>query len=125
MSNHAGVVSCQNAPHYQWGRDASGWHLLNTDQLSVIEERVSAGDREQRHYHRHAQQFFYVLQGVATLELEGRLLTLTAGEGVHVPARCAHQLINNELAELRFLVISNPRSHGDRAAAPPVGSERN
>lgn len=107
-------ASIKNAEKYSWGANSIGWHLLNDHRLSVIEELVPPGDGEQRHYHRQAQQFFYVLQGAATIEMEGQIFDLSAREGLHVPARCSHQLFNNGPTDLRFLVISSPRSHGDR-----------
>ncbi len=34
--------------------------------------------------------------------------------GIHVPAKTPRQLMNNSPENLRFLVISQPMSHGDR-----------
>ncbi len=103
-----------NARHYVWGNGCDGWHLLDRDDLSVIEERVPPGAAEARHLHAQARQFFYVLVGEATLEVEGQVHQLRAGEGLHVPPGAAHQLRNEGNMEIRFLVISAPRSHGDR-----------
>ena len=106
--------SIGNARHYVWGNGCDGWHLLDRDDLSVIEERVTPGAAEERHRHVQARQFFYVLVGEATLELEGEIHRLRAGEGLHVPPGATHQLRNEGNMEIRFLVISAPRSHGDR-----------
>ena len=106
--------SIGNARHYVWGNGCDGWHLLDRDDLSVIEERVPPGAAEERHRHVQARQFFYVLVGEATLELEGEIHRLRAGEGLHVPPGATHQLRNEGNMEIRFLVISAPRSHGDR-----------
>lgn len=108
------TVSTANAAHYVWGRQCDGWHLLAGDDLSVIEERMPPGSSEVRHRHAHARQFFYVLDGTATLELDGVAHRLDAGHGLHVPPGAAHQMRNDSTAELHFLVISSPRSHGDR-----------
>ncbi len=108
------VVSTENADHYRWGSEADGWHLLATESLSVIEERVPAGGRESRHYHSLSQQFFYILSGEAEMELAGEVLSLAAGNGIHVAAGVPHRFMNNSDSEVRFLVISQPRSHGDR-----------
>jgi quercetin dioxygenase-like cupin family protein len=112
------VVGAGNAEHYRWGRGCDGWHLLAGDDLSIIEERMPAGTAEQRHRHVHARQFFYVLEGEAVLELEGTPHLLRRGEGLHVPPGAAHQMRNDSGAATRFLVVSAPRSHGDRVAAP-------
>jgi mannose-6-phosphate isomerase-like protein (cupin superfamily) len=111
------VLSRQNARHYEWGSGCDGWHLHEGEDLSVIEERVPPGAAETRHRHRRARQFFYVLSGEARLELEGREHRLGPGEGLHVAPGAAHQLCNQGPAELRFLVISAPPSHGDREVA--------
>lgn len=111
------VISRKNAEHYRWGDACDGWHLLADDALSVIEECMPPGATEQRHRHARARQFFYVLEGEAVLELDGRRHSLHHGEGLHVPSGVAHQMRNESACTVRFLVISSPRSHGDRILA--------
>ncbi|MBB6183943.1 cupin domain-containing protein [Oleiagrimonas soli] len=115
MSKRApGVIDARTAPHYRWGEVCDGWHLLAGDDLSVIEERVPPGASETRHRHTRARQFFYVLEGEATMELEGVEHVLRAGQGLHVPPGATHCLRNASEAAVRFLVVSAPKSHGDR-----------
>jgi quercetin dioxygenase-like cupin family protein len=111
-------ATIDTARHYVWGDVCDGWHLLEGDDLSVIEERVPPGAAEARHRHARSRQFFYVLEGQATLELEGTTHLLRRGEGLHIPPGGAHQLRNESLGDIRFLVISAPKSHGDREDAP-------
>jgi len=113
-------VSTKSAEHYQWGGACDGWHLLKGDDLSVIEERMPAGTTEQCHRHERSRQFFYVLDGEAALEVEGCLHRLRRGEGLHVPPSAAHQMRNGSGADVRFLVVSAPKSHGDRVAVAPL-----
>lgn len=113
-----GTVSTGNAEHYRWGQGCDGWHLLAADDLSVIEERMPPGTSEIRHRHLHARQFFYVLDGVLVLEVEGVTHRLLPGQGLHVPPGAAHQARNDSDADARMMVVSAPRSHGDRIAAP-------
>lgn len=108
------IINTGNSEHYNWGINSEGWHLLKTDRLSVIEENVPPNEKEQRHYHRESQQFFYILSGVAHLEISGEVHEIEPGSGVHVPAGVPHQLMNNGMDSLRFLLISQPESHGDR-----------
>ena len=112
------MVSTTNAEHYSWGQACDGWHLLATEDLSVIEERMPPGTFEQRHRHARARQFFYVLEGEATLELDGSVQRLHRGEGLHVSPGSAHQMRNESQGDVRFVVVSAPKSHGDRIAAP-------
>jgi mannose-6-phosphate isomerase-like protein (cupin superfamily) len=112
------AVDVTTGRHYQWGGASHGWHLLEgRDDLSIIQERVPPGDRERRHYHVRARQFFYVLAGEGTLEIDGTPCTLTAGQGVEVAPGVPHQFVNASADDVDFLVISTPPSHGDRVDA--------
>jgi uncharacterized cupin superfamily protein len=110
-------ISTAEAPHYTWAEVCDGWHLVRTDTLSIIEERMPPGTAERRHLHAHARQFFYVLSGELTLELDGQRHILTAGHGLEVAPGLAHQAFNRSAADVRFLVTSQPPSHGDRTDA--------
>ncbi len=107
-------VSLQNSEHYRWGGRCDGWHLLKLDDLSVIRERVPPGAAETRHRHLRSRQFFFVIDGLAVLEVDGLRHTLAAGHGLHVPPGAVHTLRNESAADVHFLVISAPQSHGDR-----------
>lgn len=111
------ITSIENGEHYLWGGNCDGWHLARSEALSVIQERVPAGSSEARHLHKKAEQFFYILAGVATLEVNAVIHTLHSNQGLHVPAGVAHTLSNKHEQNLEFLVISTPPSHGDRVNA--------
>ena len=108
------VISTENARHYQWGESCDGWHLLASQNLSIIQERVPPGGSELRHYHETAEQFFFVLAGEVTLEVEAQSFVLQAQQGMHVPAGVSHQLSNQGDIDCLFIVTSTPPSHGDR-----------
>jgi mannose-6-phosphate isomerase-like protein (cupin superfamily) len=108
------AVSIQNAAHYNWGQNSDGWHLLKQDDLSVIEEKMPPGSFEQLHFHKKAQQLFYILSGSAVFTIDQKSIALGQGESVHIPATVPHRISNEGNTDLRFLVISVPRSHGDR-----------
>ena len=107
-------VSRENAQHSTWGDKCDGWHLLRNSDLSVIEEQMPPGASEVRHYHQKAQQFFFILSGQASLEVDGEQITLSVGEGVSIPPGTRHRFHNDSKAPVTFLVISQPPSHGDR-----------
>ncbi|WP_028547559.1 cupin domain-containing protein [Paenibacillus sp. UNC451MF] len=111
-------TSKQNAEHYIWGEVCDGWHLVKREELSVIHERMPAGAAEVRHYHVHARQFFFVLSGIAELELDGESVMLQAQEGLEVPPGIPHQMKNTTDKDVEFLVISHPQTRGDRVVAP-------
>jgi quercetin dioxygenase-like cupin family protein len=108
------ITSTENAERYIWGAQCDGWHLLKSDTLSVIQERMPPATGEQLHYHSHAQQVFYILSGIATFEVEGELKTVIAGQSIHINPNTKHRILNNDAADLHFLVISEPKAHGDR-----------
>ena len=108
------VTDISTAECYRWGSGSEGWHLLKREDLSVIEERVPPGDNEQRHFHRRSRQFFYIIRGAAVLEIDGKRVELREGQGLELPPGVAHQFRNESNAEVVFLVVSAPMSHGDR-----------
>ena len=108
------VINPGNAAHYKWGKHCDGWHLLNTASLSVIKERVPKGGVEEMHYHSEAQQLFYVLQGVASVQLGEETYRVPEGSAIHIPPKTPHRLENPGEEDLVFLVISQPHSHSDK-----------
>jgi mannose-6-phosphate isomerase-like protein (cupin superfamily) len=107
-------ISAANAEHYNWGEHCDGWYLVRSDELNIIEERMPPGAAETRHYHVRARQFFYVLEGELTMEIEGEDFVLRVGEGIEIVPGKAHQAMNRSAEATRFLVTSQPPSHGDR-----------
>jgi mannose-6-phosphate isomerase-like protein (cupin superfamily) len=107
-------VSRENAEHYRWGTDCDAWYMVNDEQLSVIEEVMPAGAAEIRHHHEKAQQFFYILSGEVLMEVEGQTTLVAAGTGIRIMPGQRHQIRNPSSSPVRLLVISHPRSHGDR-----------
>ncbi|MEA3390230.1 cupin domain-containing protein [Sphingobium sp. CCH11-B1] len=112
------VVQKEDAEHYVWGGVNDGWHLVKGDDLSVIAERLQPGSSEVRHRHAKARQFFYVLSGELTMEAAGVSHRLTAGQGVEIAPGTPHQAQNRSAAPVDILVISSPKSHGDRIEEP-------
>lgn len=108
------IKSIKNAEHYIWGDKCDGWHLLKSDALSVIEEKIPSGAAEQYHFHHYAQQVFYVLAGLATFTIEGKEVIAYAGESISIPPFTKHCIANLSPEDLHILVISAPKAHGDR-----------
>jgi mannose-6-phosphate isomerase-like protein (cupin superfamily) len=107
-------VSRENAEHYRWGDDCDGWHLVRDPQLSIIEELIPPGAAEIRHHHDRAQQFFYILAGEVLMEIEGEMTRVRSGSGIRILPGTKHQIRNPSSSPARFLVVSQPPSHGDR-----------
>jgi len=108
------TVSRATAEHYTWGGSCDGWILAPSPDMMVIEERMPAGTNERRHHHERARQFFYVLAGELTMELEGTVHRVEAGSGIEIVPGARHQARNDSDADVRFLVVSSPTTRGDR-----------
>jgi mannose-6-phosphate isomerase-like protein (cupin superfamily) len=107
-------VDTQTAQHYVWGENCDGWILSPSPDLMVIEERMPPQTAEVRHYHTKARQFFYVLSGTLTMELNGEPHTIPARAGIEIPPTTPHQARNDGAEDVFFLVISSPTTRGDR-----------
>ncbi|WP_420603649.1 cupin domain-containing protein [Flagellimonas sp.] len=108
------IKSKKNSEHYHWGDNCSGWYMVNTESLSIIEELMPPHTQEQKHYHLHAQQFFRILKGIATFEIEDEVIHVENGEGIHIPSKTKHKIRNDQSEDLEFIVISEPTTRGDR-----------
>ena len=108
------MINKNNAEHYVWGQNCDGWHLVKADGLSFIHARMPPAASEVRHLHRVSRQFFFVLSGTATLEVDGKRETLQAHQGREVAPGVPHQMFNDSGSETEFLVMSQPPSYGDR-----------
>jgi mannose-6-phosphate isomerase-like protein (cupin superfamily) len=109
------VVSTNKAlKHYIWGNGCDGWNLVDEETLSVKQERMPAGTAEAKHYHQKAQQFFYILKGVASFEFENSIINVKSGESLHVKAGTIHKISNLEIEDLEFVLCSQPSTNNDR-----------
>ena len=106
-----------SAQHYVWGAGCDGWHLVTNPELSVIQESMPPGTTEVSHFHEKSRQFFFVLKGRATLELNGTVFVLGVQDGLEIAPGLPHQISNQSDEPVEFLVISQPHSHGDRKLA--------
>jgi mannose-6-phosphate isomerase-like protein (cupin superfamily) len=99
---------------YQWGNGCDGWNFVNEQSISVKQERMPAGAAETLHYHQYAQQFFFMLQGEASFEIEDKLIIVKAQEGIHIRACQKHRIINHTLFPIEFILSSQPSTENDR-----------
>lgn len=100
--------------HYTWGKDCDGWNLVDSETLSVKQERMPAYTAEALHYHKRAQQFFFILKGEALFEIEGERRTVRKGEGIGIAPGQKHRIINGTEETLEFILCSEPNTANDR-----------
>jgi quercetin dioxygenase-like cupin family protein len=108
------IVSRKNAPYYKWPSECEGWRLVDTPELSVEEEMFPPGAMEEQHYHKIARQFFYLVDGAAHLQVEGKKHQLRKGQGFEVDPGVRHKIINQLDQNAVLLVVSAPSAKGDR-----------
>jgi len=108
------VKNTENSEHYIWGNNCDGWHLLKSESLSIIQEKMPPKTTEKLHYHSKSQQFFYILKGTATFEINNEIVEISENNGIYIQPNEKHRILNNTDFDLEFIVISEPKSHGDR-----------
>lgn len=83
--------------------------------MLIIHEKMPPGTHEKRHFHSISRQFFYVLEGNLTMELEGVKHEIKAQQGIEIPPGAKHQARNDSQLPVEFIVISHPTTRGDRS----------
>ncbi len=99
---------------YNWGENCLSWVLVDTDGLSVKQETMPTGAREQLHYHNRARQFFFVLAGEAVFYVGDDILNVNVQRGLEIEPGMHHYIENRGTELLEFLVISQPSTNNDR-----------
>lgn len=104
----------ENSKSYNWGAGCTAWQFVNSPTLSVIRETMPPKSSESLHKHAKSQQFFFVISGEASFELDGERYLIKANQGIHVLPNQVHRITNPTDSDLELLVISEPHSHADR-----------
>jgi len=82
------------------------------ERQSLAEARVSAGAATQRHYHRLAEEFYFILEGSGKMEIDGEMRDVKPGGAILIPAGAWHTITARET--LRFLCCcAPPYAHED------------
>lgn len=108
------IHSKDNSEHYTWGSHCDSWILKNTKSLSVKQEKMPAGTSEKLHFHKVAEQFFYILKGEAVFYINEEKFSVKQGESISIAPGSKHFISNESVEEIEFLVISNPPADQDR-----------
>ena len=79
---------------------------------SLAEATVPAGGATERHYHQESEEFYFLLEGKALMEIDGEECEVVPGDAVLIPAGAWHQITGIE--RTRFLCCcAPPYSHED------------
>jgi len=73
---------------------------------------VPAGTSTQRHYHRASEEFYFILEGIGTMEIDGTSRDIVPGDAILIPPGSRHHISATQT--LRFLCCcAPPYSHDD------------
>jgi mannose-6-phosphate isomerase-like protein (cupin superfamily) len=79
---------------------------------SLAEAQVPAGGATRRHYHKLAEEFYFILEGTGEMEIDGETREVGPGDAVLIPAGAWHTITARE--PLRFLCCcAPPYAHED------------
>ena len=82
------------------------------EKQSLAEARVPAGAATQRHCHRLAEEFYFILEGAGEMEIDGTTRPVGPGDAILIPAGAWHTITARET--LRFLCCcAPPYAHED------------
>lgn len=75
---------------------------------SLAEATLQPGQATQRHYHRDAEEIYFLLEGSGELEVDGERARVTAGDAVLIPPGAWHEIRADANDSLRFLCCCSP-----------------
>ncbi len=107
-------VTKNSAEQYHWGTKGTGWLFHGSKEITIVEEKIAPGIKEIRHYHEQASQYFYIISGTGTFEINEESIMIGKGEFIEVSPGMVHQLKNESTEDLDFLIISTPNTFNDR-----------
>lgn len=82
------------------------------EKQSLAEATVPVGGATERHYHKRSEEFYFLLEGEGTMEIDGEVREVKPGDAILIPAGAWHQITAR--TELRFLCCcAPPYAHED------------
>lgn len=77
--------------HWQGSPVKSPVMVLDNTEFAVFTDETV----QDRHYHKHAHEFYTVLNGKFVIEVEGEMFSLTSGETIIVPPYAVHEVFRD------------------------------
>ena len=69
---------------------------------------IPPGDRISEHYHPYSEEFIYCFRGEFTAQLDGESRAVRAGDGLFIPIKVKHRLVNESDAEASLVFHLGP-----------------
>jgi mannose-6-phosphate isomerase-like protein (cupin superfamily) len=73
---------------------------------SLAEARVPAGSATDRHYHKLTEEFYFLLEGEGSMEIDGETRDVGPGDAILIPSGAWHQIRGK--TDLVFLCCCAP-----------------
>ena len=81
---------------------------------SLAEATLAAGQATERHYHRVAEEIYYIVEGTADMEVDGDRRRVGPGDAVLIPPGAWHTIHADEGVTVRLLCCCAPAyTHDD------------
>ena len=80
---------------------------------SLAEATLEPRQATDRHYHREAEEIYYVVAGTGELEVDGERRRVEPGDAALIPPGAWHQIRADEASRLRFLCCCAPPYRND------------
>jgi len=86
---------------------------LHTGLQSLAEATLEPGQATQRHYHRHSEEIYLIVEGSGTMELDGEEREVVADDAILIPAGAWHTLVAGTDGTRLLCCCVPPYSHDD------------
>ena len=73
---------------------------------SLAEATLPTGCQTDRHYHKQSEEFYFILKGKGTMEIDGAEKEVSVGDAILIPRNAWHQITASE--DLQFLCCCAP-----------------
>ena len=73
---------------------------------SLAEATMAPGQSTERHYHKLCEEFYFLLEGTALMDIDGETREVGPGDAILIPAGARHQITAR--SKLRFLCSCSP-----------------
>jgi len=95
-------------------RELLGPASVPAQHQSLAEATLEAGGSTQRHFHRIAEEIYFIVEGVGRMELDGEVVDVGVGDAILIPPGAWHQITASDAGRLRLLcACAPPYAHDD------------
>lgn len=105
---NAGSVPALESSHGEIVYELAGVAAGGASAHSVARIRIPPGKASRPHYHPLAEESYFILEGVAEIEVDGERATLRPGDAVAIPPTAVHRIWNAGTADLLFVAVCAP-----------------